>query len=217
MKLLLPIVALAAAFATSCSNSVNLSQSDRPLVSPTRVKNEVGLPTVIEYTEQGGADAAGPGLVGALETAPAVGSIRQSERDAIHGTLGERADKGAIILRDEFIKSLGHNKVADVVESDQKSELTLTITELGLLPSKPARNKMQFKLQVEATLADMGGRVIWQTKQGSHPHNDRLPARPIDEYQNDNELLRKDFALTCRLVSDLIIEDLKSQMQAAED
>lgn len=220
MKHLFPIVALAAVFATSCSNTVDLSQSDRPLVSPTRVKNEVGLPKVIEYVDQGssGTAAAGAafGLVGALVTAPIVANIQKDERNAIYATLGERTDKGAIILRDEFIKSLRRNKVAKVVDSGQKSELTLTITSLGLIPSEPARNNMQFKLEVEATLADLGGRVLWQTHYGSYPHNDQLPVRHISEYKADNELLRKDFALTCYLVSDLIIEDLKSQMQDEE-
>ena len=218
---LLPIVALAAAFATSCSSSVDLSQSDRSLVSPTLVKNEVGLPKVIEYNDQGSAGTAAAGaafgLVGALVTAPIVANIQKDERAAIHATLGERADKGAVILRDEFIKSLRRNKVATVVNTGQKSELTLTITKLGLLPSEPARNNMQFKLEVEATLADTSGRVIWQTHYGSYPHNDQLPVRHIDEYKADNQLLRKDFAQTCYHVSDLIVEDLKYQMQDEEE
>ncbi|MFC7338153.1 hypothetical protein ACFQY0_13245 [Haloferula chungangensis] len=220
MKVLLPIVALVTILATSCSNTVRLKPSDRSLVSPTRVKNEVGVPEAIEFADTEGADAEGVGatfeLVGALLAAPIVEGLNLNEQSTHDPELGERADKGSLILRDEFIKSLRRNKVASVVDSGQKSEFTLTITELGLVPSMPAGEEMRFELEVQATLADTGGRILWESHYGSSPHNDQLPARNLEKYKADNDLLRKDFALTCRYVSDLIIADLKSQMQDEE-
>ena len=197
---------LAVAFATSCSNTVSLSPSDRSLVSPTRVKNEVGLPEKLDYVDRD--RTAAP--LGSAQTAIA-GPV-PAEQNAVHNTLGERADRGSIILRDEFIKSLERSHAATVTESGQKSELTLTITKLGLLPTKSTSTTMQFELAVEATLADQAGRVIWQNQYGSDSVTDQLPARDIAAYKADNELLRRDFAVVCQQVSDLLVEDLKSQM-----
>lgn len=199
--ILYPAVAVVAAFVTSCSNSVELSPSDQSLVSPTRVKNEVGLPEAIQYVDTGKISVSSPETGG----------------DMMTNTLGERADRGAIILRDEFVKALSRSHVSTVSESTYSSELKLTITELGLIPVARGGDEMQFTIKVMATLSDLSGRTLWQSSSSSHPLNDPLPVRNIKDYKADNELVRRDFAIVSRHISDLLVNDLKQQMTGEDE
>ncbi|MEP4077537.1 hypothetical protein [Haloferula sp.] len=192
--LLSPLLVLA----VSCSNRVELSASDRPLVSPLHVNDEVGLPERIHTVD------------------PKKGQLKLSgsgdfETETLHGTLGERADKGALILWDEFAGSLKKSGVV-VVETRDASQMEIHITDLGLFPVVNG-DSVQFQMEVDAILSDRTGRVIWRASKNSSSHSQQLPARTIEAYRADKGLVRQDFTVVCRLISDELVKDLKSQME----
>lgn len=209
------LAAASVVLCAACSNSVDLAVADRHLVSPMRVDGNVPLPERLVYVD-GESQTAGLGdalVFGLTGVHVDSSSVSDDERQKIRSSLDFESQAAGRIMREEMIRALRRKKVATVVnDSSASSRLQLQISALGMESVENFGAKLQYYLEVQATLYDRNDRIIWKTWTASYPHNPELPAHEKARYLNNRTLMKSDYALTCRYVAELLAEYLRDEM-----
>lgn len=201
----------------SCGTGVSLEESRIPEAKHLRIDPAVKRPEKLNYSDRGSNAASMTavvvgGVVGGAAAISMSDGMNAGNRSELERIISSTVGEPGKPLREAMAKSLQRKKVAKVNQPGARSRLTLEYKQLGLMPLQTFSEEMQIIMEVEVTLTANDGTVIWRTSYGSHPHNDQLPVRTMDQYRANPALFGKDLEATCTWITDILADYLKWEM-----